>query len=91
MSFFSVLIARFKSDSPKFFVKLQNFGITLVSAGTAGLLLPVIPNVTWPPIIGTISEHAVVIGTVLGLVSKLTVQDPNKIDTSMTPPTNGKL
>lgn len=80
------MYARLKSESPKFFIKLQKFGIALVSAGTTGLVLPVIPGLVWPPFITDMYIYAVVIGTVIAFISKLTCQDPDKLDNSLKKP-----
>lgn len=86
MNFFKIIAARWKSESPKLFVRFQNFGISLVSAGTAGLAIPVIPSVHFPPIIGTLSGYFIVAGFAISVISKLTCQDTSKIDQSTTKP-----
>lgn len=84
MNFFQIIWARWKSESPKLFIRFQNFGVGLVSAGTAGIAIPVIPKVNFPPIIGTISGYLIVAGFCIGIVSKLTCHDPSKIDNTTT-------
>jgi hypothetical protein len=86
MSIFQILWARWKSESPKLFIKLQNFGISLVSAGTAGIAIPNIPGVNFPPTISKASGYLIVAGFCIGVVSKLTRQDPSKPDTSTLKP-----
>jgi hypothetical protein len=84
MNIFQVIAARWKSDSPKLFIRLQNFGIGLVSAGTAGIAIPNIPGVTFPPVISQVSGYLIVAGFSIGVISKLTCQDTTKIDQSTT-------
>lgn len=71
--------ARWKSQSPVIFKRFQNFGISLASAGTAGIAIPAIPSVHFPPIISTVSGYAIVAGFCIGLISKLTVQDTSQL------------
>lgn len=86
MNFFQILSTRWKSESPKLFIRFQNLGIGLASAGTAGLAIPAIPKVNFPPIIGTISGYFIVAGFCIGAISKLTCRDTSKIDNSTTKP-----
>lgn len=74
------MIARFSADSPAFFKKLANFGISLIATGTAAMAVPKIPNVTLPSFIATVGSYAIISGVCIGLVSKLTCQDPTVID-----------
>lgn len=86
MNFLKIISARWKSESPKLFVRFQNFGISLVSAGTAGIAIPEIPGVKFPPIVSTVSGYLIVAGFCIGVVSKLTCHDASKLDTSITKP-----
>lgn len=86
MNFFQIIATRWKSESPKLFIRFQNLGIGLASAGTAGLAIPVIPKVNFPPIITTLSGYFIVAGFCIGAISKLTCQDTSKIDQSTTKP-----
>lgn len=73
------LKARWTAESPALFKKLQNFGVGLVSAGTAGIAIPVIPGVNFPPIISTVSGYLIVSGFCIGVVSKITCKDTNQL------------
>lgn len=73
----SEIQARWKAESPVLFKKLQNFGASLFTAGTAGLAIPIIPTVHFPPIIGTVSGYFIVSGFCIGVISKLTCKDTN--------------
>jgi hypothetical protein len=84
MNFFQLIATRWKSESPKLFIRIQNFGIGLVSAGTAGIAIPQIPGVVFPPIINQVSGYLIVAGFCIGVISKLTCQDTSKIDQSTT-------
>lgn len=86
MNILQILWARWKSESPKLFVNIQKIGVSLFSAGLAGLAVPVIPKVKFPPIIETISGYCIVAGFCIGVISKLTCQDPSKLDSSTTKP-----
>jgi len=79
------LSGRWQSESPKIFKKFQNIGVGLTSAGLAGVAIPSIPNVTFPPIISTISGYFIVAGFCIAGISKLTCADPSSL-----PPQNNK-
>jgi len=86
MNFFQIINARWKSESPKFFIRFQRLGVGLASAGTAGIAIPNIPGVTFPPIISQVSGYFIVAGFCISVISKLPCQDPSKIDKSTTTP-----
>lgn len=86
MNFFQQIAARWKSDSPKFFVKIQNLGISLTATGTAAIGVPAIPGVHFPAIVATIGGHMVATGIIMGLVAKLACTDPTKLDQTATKP-----
>ena len=89
MKFLSILWARWKSESPKLFIRFQNFGVGLASAGTAGIAIPNIPGVDFPPIIAKVSGYLIVAGFCIGGISKLTCHDPSTLDnTTTTKPPN---
>jgi len=73
------LRARWNTESPLLFKKFQNLGVGLVSAGTAGIAIPVIPNVTFPPMIATVSGYLIVAGFCIGVISRLTCQDTSNL------------
>lgn len=86
MNFFSQAFARWKSVSPIFFKKLTNFGVSLIATGSAAMAVPAIPNVVLPPFISTVGSYMIVAGVCVGLISKLTCQDPTTIDKTGTTP-----
>ena len=71
----SQISARWKAESPAFFKKLQNVGVSLIAAGGAATASPAIPNLHVPELITTIGGYALTAGFCIGLVSKLTVND----------------
>jgi hypothetical protein len=76
---FTEIKDRWTAATPGFFKKII---VLSKSAGAAGgaLVAPALaPGIHWPPILSTIGGGLIVIGTVAGSVSKLTVQDTNDI------------
>lgn len=73
--------SRWKAESPSFFKKLQNLGVTLTATGVAATATPAIPNAHIPEIVTTLGGYAITAGLCIGIISKLTCQDP---------PINGK-
>jgi len=65
------LLDRLKSPTPKFFKKLRNIGIALVSVGSALLAAPI----SLPAIVITIAGYLIVAGTVATTVSQAVVTD----------------
>ena len=65
------LLDRLKSPTPKFFKKLRNIGIALVSVGSALLAAPI----SLPVIVITIAGYLIVAGTVATTVSQAVVTD----------------
>lgn len=70
MKFFTELANRWTKDSPKFFKKLQYISLYLIASTTAILVIPKIPET-----IKNIAEHTLIIGLVMGAISKLPVKD----------------
>jgi hypothetical protein len=82
MTFFQFLTlfeARWKSDSPTFFKKIGEFGVSLIATGTSMIGVSAINSVTLPPIISKIGAGLVIAGTCIGFVSKLTCADPSQL------------
>jgi ABC-type xylose transport system permease subunit len=61
---------RWAAPTPKFFKKLRNIGIVIGSIGTALLTAPV----SLPVAVVTVSGYLVAAGSVIGVVSQLTVE-----------------
>ncbi len=77
VNFFKELFARLSSESPKFFNKLQSFGVYLASTGAALLLIPAIPHVvTLPHIFSDIAGYMITAGAVVKTISSLPVCNP---------------
>ena len=72
---------RWAAESPVFFKKIQNIGVTLTAAGVAATATPAIPSAHIPAIVITLGGYAITAGLCIGIISKLTIQDP---------PTNNK-
>lgn len=85
MTLLQTLIARWESESPALFQKITRIGIGCTAAGTAALATPLIPGLQVPEIITKIGGHLLVTGFIASLISKLTCQDPSKLDTSLPP------
>lgn len=82
LTFWKELVKRLKSESPKFFIKLQNAAITAIGAGTAiYLALKALPaeQFTMPAIGDTIYGYLMVASVVLGVVAKSTVKNPEEL------------
>lgn len=73
--------ARWTAESPVFFKKVQNLGVTLTATGLAATATPAIPNAHIPGIVTTLGGYAITAGICIGIISKLTCQDT---------PVNGK-
>lgn len=84
--FLDLVKARWKADSPTFFIKWQNFGISLIATGTSMVGVSAINGITLPLIISKVGVGFIIAGTCIGFVSKLTVQNPAGLDTSMSKP-----
>ena len=69
------IIKRLKSETPTFFKKLRNIGITL---GTIGGVIVAAP-VALPAVIITIGGYMIVGGSVIASVSQLTKKDVQDI------------
>ena len=69
------IIKRLKSETPTFFKKLRNIGITL---GTIGGIIVAAP-VALPAVIITIGGYMIVGGSVIASVSQLTKKDVQDI------------
>lgn len=65
------IIERYQKPTPKFFKKLRNIGIALVTAGGAIIAAPVI----MPALVVTIATYLTVAGTVAIAVSQAVTQD----------------
>lgn len=78
----SEISARWSAESPKFFKKMQNLGVTLTATGVAATATPAIATAHIPAIVGTLGGYAITAGVCIGLVSKLTCADPNAIPKS---------
>lgn len=76
----SELSARWSSESPQLFKKFQNFGVTLTATGVAATAVPTIPNAHLPEIVTTLGGYAITAGLSISIISKLTCQDPAKLD-----------
>lgn len=64
------IISRFKAPTPKFFKKVQVFGLSIAGAGTA------LQTVTFaPPALLSIGVHAIVAGSVIVIVAKLAIEN----------------
>lgn len=74
---------RLKGNTPLFFKKLISLGLWLVSTGVGLTAVPAIMEQTVPgftadlSLLSTISSYMILAGTVLGIVAKLPVKDPN--------------
>lgn len=75
----SEISARWTAESPKFFKKVQNAGMTLTATGMAAIATPAIPNVHIPEIVGTLGGYAITAGVCIGIISKLTCVNPNEL------------
>lgn len=71
--------ARWQAESPKFFKKVQNIGVSLMAAGGAATAAPVVPNLHVPELITTLGGYALTAGFAIGIVSKLTCADPTQL------------
>lgn len=69
-------VKRLKTKTPKYFVKIRGFGLTLVTIGGA-LLVPDIAHLL-PLVITQYAGYAVAIGTAIASIATLPVIDPNK-------------
>jgi len=78
----SEISARWSAESPKFFKKLQNLGVTLTATGIAATATPAIASAHIPAIVTTLGGYAITAGLTLGIISKLTVQDTNQLPKS---------
>lgn len=73
MKFISEALSRLKSDTPAFFNKIKVIGGGIAGVGMA--LLAINNN---PPILNTIAEHMVWIGSVAAAISQFAVKTPNQ-------------
>lgn len=79
------LVSRWQSESPAIFMKIRNFGIKL---GTVGLTMltpaaiPGVDNIILTKWIPTFGSYFIVAGVCIAIISKLTCQDPTKLDTT---------
>lgn len=71
--------ARWQAESPKFFKKLQNLGVTLTATGVAATATPAIPSAHIPEIIAKFGGYAITAGLSIGIISKLTCADPTQL------------
>jgi hypothetical protein len=65
------LIERVASPTPTFFQKLRNIGLALAAISAAIIASPV----ALPTIVTTIAGYLAVAGTVLGVVSQITIPE----------------
>lgn len=88
MNIFQILYARWKSESPKLFVKIKRIGVTLTAAGVSVLVSPNLPYVTFhvPDAMTKIAIAMTSAGFWIAFISTLTCQDPSKLDQSTTKP-----
>ena len=61
---------RFWAETPKFFVRLRAFGLSLSAVGTSIVAISGVPEA-----VKTYGGHAIWVGLVLAAVSQLTVTD----------------
>jgi hypothetical protein len=87
-AFFTELVARWKAPSPDFFRKLNNLGKSLIASGamvfSPEAITAVYPGITFkmPETLITLATHLIVAGVVVSAVAKITVKDPNQIDSN---------
>jgi len=62
------LLKRLKHETPKFWKKVRNIGLTLAALGTTVVAIPAIPAV-----IATYAAYAIAVGSTLASVASLTV------------------
>ncbi len=74
MKFFTELMNRLTANSPKFFKKLQYFGLYLSAVGGGLIAIPGIPEK-----IVTIGGYLLTAGAVLSVVAKLPVTNPEEV------------
>lgn len=72
MKFLTELMNRLTANSPKFFKKLQYFGLYLTGLGGGLVAIPGIPEK-----IATIGGYLLTAGAVISVVAKLPVKDPD--------------
>lgn len=70
-TFLQELWKRITSDSPSFFVKIRNLGLSLVGVGTSLLTIPQVP-----PSLAAYADKAILVGSVMAAISQLTVKEP---------------
>lgn len=74
MNFLIELWNRLTANSPKFFKKLQYFGLYLTGLGGGLIAIPGIPEK-----IATIGGYIITAGAVISVVAKLPVTNPNDV------------
>jgi len=74
MKFITELYNRFTANSPKFFKKLQYFGLYLTTLGGGLVAIPGVPEK-----IATIGGYLLTAGAVLSVVAKLPVTNPEDV------------
>lgn len=67
--------SRWTAESPAFFKKIQNLGVTLTATGVAATAVPAIPSAHIPAIVTTLGGYAITAGICIGIVSRLTCKD----------------
>lgn len=67
-------LKRLLADTPSFFKRVRNVGLSLSATGTAVVAIPGIPEV-----LKAHSGTAIWVGAVMAAVSQLTVNDPQKL------------
>lgn len=84
MNFFSELIKRWQSESPKFFVTIQNLSISLIAI--AGLIIGIpaaVNEATGTTInlgfLNEVAKYILVAATIMGAVAKTAVKNPAAI------------
>lgn len=68
------IISRFASETPAFFKRLRNVGLSLSATGTAIVAIPGIP-----PVLQTHASTAIWVGAVIAAVSQLTCKSPDSL------------
>jgi hypothetical protein len=68
---------RLQSESPKFFVRIQNIAIYLAASSTAIIgALAAIPDFTTPSWVTKIYSYLMVASVIAGIVAKTPIKDP---------------
>jgi hypothetical protein len=65
---------RLQAETPSFFKRLRNLGISITATGTSIVVIPGIPEV-----LKSHASTAIWVGAVIAAVSQLTVKDTNQL------------